>query len=402
MFSLVELQSMPEVPAIAHFCSLFSTHLDLIEFEIDDFETALLKQNTDDIFSSTLVERLVVKLVTGCLPMYASRIHDSNFSKYLCQLIQTKKEEAEEEGHTVNFEDPFEKNEVDDFSDLCVEDQVRVIYQLTEFRLECDDIPSKLKDLDPEGLRIEPIGVDSNNVSYWYFYGTRLYKEVKERKVKKAKNKKGEEIVKEDDENGDIEEIKVIDPPGWYLVCNSEGQWTDLAKMFKKSKKKQDKELSVTLNENFLPDILKMYEEKEKEERMKLLMANKRSSSRLDRKREQEEKAFMKRMEEERKKEMELKAEEAKRKQKEKENKLKSREQRANQRAQMGLRVGNDLDTLMANRKRIRESSVESGNGLVEPPNQTERRKNPAMREFQRLTSVDEDSNHYLGKNLRL
>ena len=82
------------------------------------------------------------------------------------------------------------------------------------------------------------------------------------------------------------------------------------------------------LNDNFLPDILKMFEDQEKEERLKLLMANKRSSSRLDRKRDMEEQAFMKRMEEEIRLEMERSTEEAKRKQR-------------------------DLDALMANRKRI-------------------------------------------------
>ena len=83
------------------------------------------------------------------------------------------------------------------------------------------------------------------------------------------------------------------------------------------------------LNDNFLPDIVKMFEDQEKEERLKLLMANKRSSSRLDRKRDMEEQAFMKRMEEEKRLEMEMVAEEAKRKQREKENKQKSREVRA-------------------------------------------------------------------------
>ena len=89
--SLSDLHAMPEIPAIAHFCSLFKSSFDLIDFEIDELENALLQLNPDDVFSATLVERLVVKLLTGCLPMYASKIHDGNFSTYLIQLIQSKK-----------------------------------------------------------------------------------------------------------------------------------------------------------------------------------------------------------------------------------------------------------------------------------------------------------------------
>jgi len=402
MSTLAELHAMPEIPAISHFCSLFRDSFNLLEFEIDAFESALLKQNSDDIFASTLVERLTIRLVIGCLPMYASNIHEGNFSTYLRQLLQTKKEEAEEDGYEFKFQDPFEENEIEDFSDLSVRDQVRVIHQLTEFRLECEDVAGKLKDLDPEGLRIDPLGVDSDNIFYWYFFGTRLYKEVKPMKPKRPKKSKKDENDKDDAEEEEQTEKEPRDPVGWYLVCSSEGEWKDLVAKYRKSKKKQDKELYEMLNDNFLPDICKMFGEQEKEERLKLLMANKRSSSRLDRKREEEERAFMKKIEEEKRLEMERIAEEARRKQIEKENKQKSRENRAKQREQLGLRVGNDLDALMANRKRIRGDSVEQREEETEEPSSRVRKKNPAMREFQRLASLDEDPENHGGRNLRL
>ena len=72
-----------------------------------------------------------------------------------------------------------------------------MLHLLTEFRLAADDVAEKVKDLEPEGLRVEPLGEDSNSVIYWYFFGTRLYKEVKPRR-KKPKNCFEKELKKEE------------------------------------------------------------------------------------------------------------------------------------------------------------------------------------------------------------
>ena len=104
----------------------------------------------------------------------------------------------------------------------------------------------------------------------------------KDKKKKHKKHKKGRrDSISSDDE---------VPNSKWSVACLTQQDWENLTAKYKKSKKKQDKELYETLNENFLPEIVKMFAEFEREQKRKLLMmVPKRASNRIERKRQEQE-----------------------------------------------------------------------------------------------------------------
>lgn len=84
----------------------------------------------------------------------------------------------------------------------------------------------------------------------------------------------------DEDENEDEQEVTSEgkeeqvkkDLPLWTVVCSTEEEWRQLAESFKKSKHKDEKMLYETLSVDFVPEIGKMIEAKDKAMRKKLLM----------------------------------------------------------------------------------------------------------------------------------
>ncbi|XP_032222716.2 cat eye syndrome critical region protein 2 homolog [Nematostella vectensis] len=308
-----DIRSWWEVPSIAHFCSLFRTAFGLTDFEIEDLEDALLldgsKEDSYNRFLADLHASLLKGLFTG-----NKDINADNFEPYLSEVLKIRWQDELGKPNPLS-ESPY--------SQLTTQQKVEILHDLCDFRLDVGDVPDLLKGLDADSLRVEPLGTDASGNVYWYFYGTRLYKETpevsqeaKDKELKKEKKKKKLEAKKkrkqkkkqkgkkkkrvssssesesdfitsssseESSEEDTEEENSEKKGPQWMLVCSTATEWEELAESFKKSKNRDEKMLYQTLSEDFVPEITKMIDTKEKALQKKLLleMAPRRASERI-------------------------------------------------------------------------------------------------------------------------
>ncbi|XP_049429400.1 cat eye syndrome critical region protein 2 isoform X3 [Epinephelus fuscoguttatus] len=283
--SVEEIQSWWEVPAIAHFCSLFRTAFNLPDFEIEELEKALSEQDLD------FLGDLIACLLQGCYQR--NDITPQAFSSYLDDIISYRWELEEGKPNPLR-EGPFEN--------LPPRTQVELLHRLCDYRLDAADVFDLLKGLEADSLRVEPLGQDGNGALYWYFYGTRMYKEEPvKRKAEKISSETAELTLPEKKKRGRPPKKKKLEDPqlsevenevpevktengiedlspsagrkrgAWSLVCDTEEQWVSLAESIKDKTSPQDRHLYRVISQNFLPEISSMIEHKEREQKQKLL-----------------------------------------------------------------------------------------------------------------------------------
>ncbi|CAG7724349.1 unnamed protein product [Allacma fusca] len=264
-----DVQSWWEVPCIAHFCSLFRSSFGLLDFDIEELEEALLTHTVEEVGSS-LIQDLIVRLLKGCFNSNKDEITSSNYQMYLRRLFRIKCEEDH------SRKNPFNKDVA--FHSLPLRTKVEILYDLCDFRLDGDEVQEVLKSLESHSLRVTALGKDSGGSTYWYFYGTRLYREdygtsPTSSPVRKRGKKCG------NPESASVPFGSLLDSK-WQVVCYTEEDWQLLTRKFKNCKSKHERSLHRTLKEDFLPELPRLFAEKEKLQRKRMMEQQLRRSSR--------------------------------------------------------------------------------------------------------------------------
>ncbi|GAB0094650.1 Cat eye syndrome critical region protein 2 [Sergentomyia squamirostris] len=237
--SILDIQSWWEVPCVAHFCSLFSQIFNLPDFHIEDLEEALLADGNEG--QTTLLSDLIVSLLRGCDLLHKCKphIHASNYQMFMRRLFR-------KQCQIQNIENPFDSDT--DFQSLPLRRRLEILHSLCYFRLESKKVPELLAKLEADSLRIEPLGYDDKKSAYWYFFGTRLYRE--------------DFLSGEEKKKGKVKCAAI-----WQVICFTEDDWKNLAAKLKASNSRRNRALSKILYENFLPKIPKLFKEKEDQRR---------------------------------------------------------------------------------------------------------------------------------------
>lgn len=194
---------------------------------------------------------LIVRLLTGCdaLQSVAKEITASNYQMFLRRFLRQQCRLHQTENH---FDTDI------DFQSLPVRKRLQILHDLCHFRLDSVDVQVILSNLEADSLRVEPLGYDAKNSGYWYFYGTRLYREDKASTSTASGSGAG-------GGSGPLDSKDTI----WQVICFSEEDWQNLAAKFKTSTNAKERELFQILDENFLPKLPQLFRERERLRRRK-------------------------------------------------------------------------------------------------------------------------------------
>lgn len=267
---------------------------------MQDLEQALL----GDSGKETLVAELITRLLRKCHETHriSDRIGTNTFEPFLELFIRKtcEKESLPNPYHVAAAAIQWDWEDAGplSFDELPVQHKAEIIQLLCEARFVAEDAQSLIETANPDSLRVLPLGYDSQGAAYYYFFGTRLYRESNRfggtdlstngdlgAAPKNGPNESTQlngsllngsaigngSVIHEDSVRYLAATSAEPNSVRWELVCELESDWADLTKKLAKSKKtKAECALVKVLEQNFLPNIANLYRTKERNEKFNI------------------------------------------------------------------------------------------------------------------------------------
>ncbi|GJJ69678.1 hypothetical protein EMPS_02026 [Entomortierella parvispora] len=287
---LLELRSMKDFAAICQFLHFFHPAFALEDFDTEELEQALVDPSQMP-YLVDLQARMLRQLTQD------RRISFDNWIQYAQKEFEKREDD----------QNPWLKES--SYEDFDLTSKLLVLTNLCEWQLDDPErFRSKFKQEEEVAMdwRVDPIGHDSLERTYWLFDDNRLYRENPPPKkvTKKSKQpvappkpkpkpvarrgtrRSGRHNTEPSPEPEPEPEPEHETPPvtpgvEWEPVCITRQDWEEFANVFKRSKHPDEKALHTLINNDVLPKVLDEFMEREKEREKLEAIANRKRSSRI-------------------------------------------------------------------------------------------------------------------------
>ncbi|KAF0492196.1 Zinc finger, PHD-type, conserved site [Gigaspora margarita] len=265
--AILHIRGLWEFANVSQFMHTYCDAFGLDSFDTDELERSLA---TDD---NIQVGGLIMKMLRTL--SFNKTISLDNWEQHLHQQYQKYAPEKNPFGDeicTIKFED------------ISVKQKVLILHDLCQWQMRN---PERFRNLlsnqdNPQEWRVTPVGYDSKGNTYWLFDDNRLCKESPKKdvskkqksKVKNTRRSRAKHVTPEVNES-------IAESTNWETVCVTIAEWEEFPKRFEKSRNAQEKAFYKLLTEDLLPPILAALQEREKERKKLDALANRKRSSRI-------------------------------------------------------------------------------------------------------------------------
>ncbi|CAG8614180.1 7978_t:CDS:10 [Dentiscutata erythropus] len=265
--AILHIRSLWEFANASQFMHTYYDAFGLDSFDTDELERSLA---TDD---NIQIGDLIIKMLRTL--SFNKNISLDNWEQHLLQQYQKHAPEKNPFGdETCSIK----------FEDMSVKQKVLILHDLCHWQMRNPDrFRNLLSNQDnPQEWRVSPVGYDSKGNTYWLFDDNRLCKESPKKDVSKKQKSKVKNTRRSRAKHVPSEVNETIaESTNWETVCVTIAEWEEFPKRFEKSRNLQEKAFYKLLTEDLLPQILAALHEKEKEQKKLDALANRKRSSRI-------------------------------------------------------------------------------------------------------------------------